>query len=99
MKLVEWQEAISKALEPGDVITPAGLLQTLTNEGEPRQALSNMDRSNRLFASLHKEFPFFRQPLPNEIPLSDEDQARGIGSPALVDRTTKGMVCSSRPRA
>jgi len=79
VKLVEWQEAISKALEPGDVITPAGLLQTLTNEGEPRQALSNMDRSNRLFASLHKEFPFFRQPLPNKIPLSDEDQARGIG--------------------
>jgi hypothetical protein len=79
MTVAEWQDAMSKVSEHGYAIPPEGLLRTLASQGEPRSALSDMDRSNRLFASLHEEFPVFRQRLPNEAPPSAEDQDRGVG--------------------
>ena len=79
MTFTEWQDAMSKVLEPGDAIVPKGLVTMVASDDSPRQALSDFVRGNRLFASLHEEFPFFRLRLPNEAPLSEEDRVRGIG--------------------
>jgi hypothetical protein len=98
MTFEEWQDGMSKASETGGTLAPEALLRTIEIQAEPIRALMDMDLNNNLFASLHEEYPFFMQRLPNKGPLPVEEQVRGIGVLRWLIEQFRGWSAVADPK-
>lgn len=98
MTFTEWQAAIVKASEAGAVSAPEALLLSIEAQADPIRALTDWDLSNTLFASLHGEYPFFRRLLPNEEPLPEAENARGVGVLRWLIDQFRGWSAAADPK-